>query len=529
MALLCLQRWKVSSCVLLSQFNTAMLMSTGATGTQASLPESTPSFPTNDTTAEQFASPCLANERKRKKKKQKIQSRQRLIDEAPNEVAVDTAMAGPLDAPDDVAGADNDHGVDGQPAVLGIDQLHEGHGATRRQHSNRESSPHEQLQGDLDMAAQDQQNRFNECSTILVHGSQDNADELRAASPVVDNQGIVEQQNVLPDDQADVEGQQTARASGQAASMRVQKKKSKSARKTTSARRTQSAGLEEWKVSDYGRLFLQKVDEYEELEQAREAAFASEREAMQMELQQSIELKTAMQSNLNGVLAESEQLTITIDQQKRKIITYENKFQSFKKFVDGVGKDIDAMRKDSNTLRRRSDDIIAEVAEVEGRMTRQSAKFDEVNGHINDCQKIKREAVKLAREKDEELHRTVLHRDQLQQQLGDTAGVLSEQRDRCAKLERQLQESEKKFIDSLEVNQKNHNAMLDQLHLIHAAVEDEQSKGGTTKMIEQLRSAAEAIGSPANSAIQDVAGVKALVEALDEKFVSPHKCACTQS
>jgi hypothetical protein len=181
------------------------------------------------------------------------------------------------------------------------------------------------------------------------------------------------------------------------------------------------------------------------------------------------------------------------------------------------------MRKDANTLRRMSDEIVAEVAK--GRIIRQSDISIEMNGHIENCQKIKREAVNLARERDEELHRAILHRDQLQQQLSDTAGLLSEQRDRCTRLERQLQESEDRVIEGLKVNQTNHNTVLDKLHLIHTAVE--QSKGDAVKMIEQLRLAAEATGSPKDS--QDIAGVKAHIRALDEKFVPSHKYACTQS
>jgi hypothetical protein len=363
------------------------------------------------------------------------------------------------------------------------------------------------------------QHQTNESSATLDYGSQDNAGEH---SLIVDNQGLPEWQSALSDHEADHHAQQT-NAFPQAGPIRVQKRKSKPSRKTTYATQARPAGSNEWKVADYGNLFVLKVQEYERAQQIREAAFASEREALQAELQHLVEARTIIKSNLDNVLLENGQLTTTIGQQKQKIATYESKFQSFKKFVDGVGKDIDTMRKDANTLRRMSDEIVAEVAK--GRIIRQSDISIEMNGHIENCQKIKREAVNLARERDEELHRAILHRDQLQQQLSDTVGLLSEQRDRCTRLERQLQESEDRLIEGLKVNQTNHNTVLDKLHLIHTAVE--QSKGDAVKMIEQLRLAAEATGSPKDS--QDIADVKAHIRALDEKFVPSHKYACTQS
>jgi chromosome segregation ATPase len=284
----------------------------------------------------------------------------------------------------------------------------------------------------------------------------------------------------------------------------LQKQKAKSSRRTAPASQAQGTNANNWRLSDYAKLFQLKAEECE-------AAFASEREALERSIQQALEARAATQSELNSILHEKQQLTATINEQQSKVAVYEAKIKTFKTFVDGVGKDLDSLRKDANALRRRNDDI---VAEVESQGARNFAAYEEMDERIKNCKKIKDDALELVRGKDGELHRILLHRDQLQRELDNTVGVLSEERDRCVKLESQLEESEKKLFNLVK---SSHDSTLDKLNLIHAAVEDEQSKKDTAEMIEQLRSATQAGGAPQESTMQDIAGIKALIEALDQR------------
>lgn len=455
--------------------------------------------------------PPEVGEKKRSKKNSKSRHRQQLIDEAPIEVSSTTSTTGFLEV--QVLGASTaddfpkETGRDVHHDLVEVEQNHDTHDHDLMQngHTQRNISPHDQLQDDLDVRMLEPSYHAEESSATLAHGSQDVGDKHQTASPVADHQNAAQCYDVPPCNEGGGNGQPTNRWRSPEVPTRVQKKKQKS-RKTTPGMQRQSDGSINWDLRDYADLLVFKANERE---QARQAALTSELEALRMELQQTSESKAALQDSLDDVSTQKQNLAATTSQQQEKINKYEGKFKNLKTFVDGVGKDLHALRKDANTLRQRGDDIMIEAEKLE---RNQVAARDDVRDRIEECSNIKKQAFDLAREKDEELIRTTLHRDQLQRNLSETVGLLSEQRDRCAKLETQLQESGKQLIQSLKTN---HGAMLDKLHLIHAAVEDEEGKKDTSKMIEQLRSAAEAIRSPTDSTVQDLGTVKNLVESLD--------------
>ena len=367
----------------------------------------------------------------------------------------------------------------------------------------RDGSPHVQLQSDLDAAAQPPHREVIPPSVLVTQAAL--VDDGEILPP--DHSASHESCDQPPQPQANERrwaGHTATRVASPTAPSRVQKRKPKSSRKTPSASQASTTNVNNWRITDYAKLFQIKAEECE-------AEFAAEREILQQNLQQALEAGAATQIELDNILDEKQQLTTTIGEHRSKVAVYEAKIKTFKTFVDGVGRDLDSLRRDANGLRRRSDDI---VAEVESQVARNFDAYEELDERIKDCKKIKNEALKLARDKDGERHHMLLHRDQLQRELDNTVGVLSEERDRCVKLESQLEECEKKLFNMVK---SSHDSTLDKLHLIHAAVENEQSKKDTAEMIEQLRVVAQAGSSPQESTLQEITGIKALVEALDQR------------
>lgn len=451
---------------------------------------------------------------KRRKKSAKSKPHHQLLERSEARVVDRANMAGEAQPSVDMAGYPSHPERESQPNIDSLEQTRgtQDHSVIQNEPQQPEGSPHDQLQNDLDVATDAEPAHvtvFSHPSTQTLQGNEDvnpqpyreAAECSNAVQPSIQSQG----QEQRLDRQAGISDANPTAAS------KVQKRKQKMSCKSTTTSQTKPANAHNWTLADYAKLFALKV---EEEKQAQDTSFFAERQALQSEIQEAIQSKTAFQSSLEDAMEQNQELSVKCNKQQEKLTSYGTKFKNLKGFVDGLGRDIDSLKKDANTLRRKSDDIIAEAEIRSTRDTRVTEWWDGLYDAGQKCKNATQNALNLAQEKEKELHQITLHRDQLQRDINDTVGMLSEQRDRCAKLEIQVKNSEQQLLKTVKANQE---IMLDKLHLIHAAVEDEQSKKDTAQVIDQLRSASEALGSPAEPTLQEIADVKSIVESLDQR------------
>jgi chromosome segregation ATPase len=448
--------------------------------------------------------------RERKRKKTKKHKPQQQTPQEDTIELLDDAAAGRdivLDTNADRSGKDSPTLHHSQAMDLDREQSTEDLEAMHDVRHRSEDSPHDQLQNEFEAAAEPQRQLSEGPSVATRQVFQRIEDELEVREP-----SPVHEVNVQPpQDQHESTSSAISRNSGQPTHSTVQKRKSKSSRKAAPAHQEQSAAARTWTISDYAELLKFKI---EEEEQARMAAFTAELEALQFEAHSATEARTAIQSELDSVLEQKQQLTGTIQEQKAKIVNYECKFKRFKTFVDGLGKDLDSLKKDANSQRRRSDDI---AQEVESQSNRNLAAYLELDERAKDCRKFKDKALKLAQDKDAELQQVLKRQDQLERDSNNAIQDFDKLRARCSDLEQQLKAARDPNDGLMRMLKSNHDALLDKLHLIHASTEDEQMISGIAEWIEKLDLASNTISSSTSSANEDISNIKTLVEALDQR------------
>ena len=443
-------------------------------------------------------------ERKRKKTK-KRKAQQQTFQEGTVKVPEDT-MVGSEVVPDP-------H-VDGSPTLphpqaMDLDQEQNTlyHETIHNVQQYDDGSPHSQLQNEFEGAAEPQQQLDEDPSVATRQMFQQTEDqhEVREPSPVDDV-------NVQP---PQIQHESTNSAivddSDHPPHSTVQSRKSKSSRRTAPAPQGQSVAARVWTVFDYAELLKFKIQEDE---QARMAVFNAELETLQAQIRSATEAKTAIQSELDSVLEQKQQLTGTIEEQIAKIAKYETRFKGFKTFVDGLGKDLDVLRKDANSQRRRMDDI---AQEVESSNNRKLAAYLELDERAKDCSNFKDKALKLASDKDEELQKVLGRQAELERDRDNAIQDFDNLRARCADLERQLNTITNPSDKLVRVLKSNHDALLDKLHFIHLSVEEGQKISCITELIERLESASKTMSSSISSGNEDVSSIKTLVEALDRR------------
>ncbi len=489
-----------------------LVTSTPHRSTQPSNAMPTP-LPTDDDTEVQHhhTRPAHQPDRsERRRKKTKARRAQPQIFQEDAVVILDDATTGRDIVPDahaDGSGIESPTFHAQQATDLDQEQSMGDHEASHGVQQSGEASPHVQLQHEFEAAADSQHQLSDGSSVIMMQVSQHNEDVHEAEEPSAG-------------DEVDIQPPQdhhwsTSRSSplnpkGLTHST-VQKRKSKSSRKAAPIRQEQSTATRTWKTSDYVELLKFKI---EEEQQARMAAFAAEVEVLKIRVHTATEARNATQTKFDSVLKQKVALNNTIKEQNAKISKYEDKFHGFKRFVDGLGKDLDSLQKDATSQRRRMDDI---AQDVETQNRRKAAAYLELDERAKDCRKFKDRALKIAADKDAELQQVLSREAELERDRDNAIRDFDKLRARCSDLEQQLTTIKVPSKELMVMLKLNHNALLDKLHLLHASTEETQEMNSITKLIERLDSASNMISSSTSATSEDISNIKALVEAVDER------------
>ena len=448
------------------------------------------------------------SERKRKKTKNR-KSQQPKLQEDTVELLDDTAVGRDivLDTNADRSGKHSPTLHPPQAMDLDQEQNTEDLEAVYDVRHHSEDSPHGQLQNEFEAAAEPERQLSEGPSVATRQVFQ----RIEVEHEVREPSAVHEINAQPPQDQHESASRTISRNSDQPTHSTAQKRKSKSSRKAAPAHQKQSAAARVWTTPDYVELLKLKIQEEE---QARMAAFTAELEASRVDVNSATEARTAIQSELDSVLEQEQRLTGTIELQQTKIVNYERKFRQFKTFVDGLGKDLDSLKKDANSQRRRNDDI---AQEVESQSNRNLAAYLELDERAKDCRKFKDKALKLAQDKDAELQQVLNRQDQLERDRNNAIQDFDKLRARCSDLEQQLKAARDPSDGLVRSLKSNHDALMDKLHLVHASTEEQKKMNGITELIERLDSASNTISSSTSSANEDIAHIKTLVEALDQR------------
>lgn len=290
---------------------------------------------------------------------------------------------------------------------------------------------------------------------------------------------------------------------------RMSKPKSKAKHKTSQPDAEEA--LSDCSVSDtndYVQILSYKINQHR---QSAFAKFEAKIDMLQRELQHMTATKDAMQQEFDAVQQQNNSLCVEVEQQKNKICAYESKISRFKTFVDGLGNDVDALKRDATANRRKHDRVFQQSKD---QMDEQTALFGQLSACAEKAYELKTEAMKICQESQTELQIASLRIETLESQLSERLGLLAEERDRRAQLERQLTStgSDEKILHAI----KRHNdVVIDKLFEIHATVEQ---AGNADTVSEKICEAMTAIQALKSASADEIVSIKATVEDLSNSI-----------
>lgn len=382
------------------------------------------------------------------------------------------------------------------------------------EHQQYASSPHSQLQGDLQAATSNHSPSVPDpsCRANMQHAMQEMPQEpptLVQSSPTPNHR----QQYEVDDHNSNMETFQ--RVSDHSVPARVSKRKQKQSRRATAPAPSEQGPVDESSsdINDYLQIVAFKI---QQREQAAAASLANERESLQAELQQAIDTKRMLQEELDNALQQKDSLATTVDEHHAKITAYELKVNRFKTFVDGLGKDVDSLKKDANNARRQGEQLAQE--NVTRRAERDALQY-QVTIWAERSAQLNNQTLKACHETQSELEKVVMHNNYLDQQLSEKAGLLGEERDRRSQLEKQLTSTASSDKDLLQALKSNHDAILEQLSEVHETVKESQDHQKLSDMLQTTFNAVDGLSSDANATKESIASVKELVESMSQRYM----------
>lgn len=264
-------------------------------------------------------------------------------------------------------------------------------------------------------------------------------------------------------------------------------------------------------VDDYLKIYAYKC------QQSRRAAsrkWAAEREAMQIHLQNTLDAKQALQEELESIHQQKMVLAAAAQQQQDKVHAYEAKVNRFKTFVDGLGNDVNSLKKEASATRRKGEQL---NSEVELCRAEHSALFEQLSACAQKSAQLKDQALRACQEAQSDVQAAHLRNDYLEQQLSERIGLLAEERDRRAQLERQLANAASSDEAILRAIKTSNNIVLDKLFEIHAVVDDVERGKKAAELLEKTIADIQALASQQTTNANGIASVKSTVESLLEK------------
>ncbi|TKA79018.1 hypothetical protein B0A55_03164 [Friedmanniomyces simplex] len=245
--------------------------------------------------------------------------------------------------------------------------------------------------------------------------------------------------------------------------------------------------------------------------------YHADRAALDAELQRVTEAKQQLQADLDEVQQQKGDMSILLEQQRGKISAYEGKLNRFRTFVDGLGNDVNALKREAGVTRRKGDELIQEG---EDRKAEQAALFEQISSCAEKSAQLKDQALKACQEAHFDVQAVHLRNEYLEKQLSERIGLLAEERDRRAHLERQLVTVASSDEVVRRTLKSNNDAVLDKLYEIHATLEDAGNDKIPAEMVEKTLAAIQALTSQQSSNADDLVSVKDMIESISDSVTS---------
>ncbi|KAK0936016.1 hypothetical protein LTR29_012388 [Friedmanniomyces endolithicus] len=255
---------------------------------------------------------------------------------------------------------------------------------------------------------------------------------------------------------------------------------------------------------------LEKVQQRQEMLISKSE---TDRAALSAELQEVTGLKQQLQADLDAVQQRNVDLSAVVEQQRDKVAAYEAKLYRFKTFVDGLGNDVSTLKKEAGVTRRKGEQLAREGEECKAE---QAALFEQLSCCASESARLKNDALKVCQQTQCDLQAADLRNEYLEKQLGERIGLLAEERDRRAHLERQLvtvATSNEAVHLALKTNS---SAVLEKLSGISAILEALGSDKEQAKLAVKTWAAIQALNAQHGSNADDLTSIRDMVESIGD-------------
>ncbi|KAK0840619.1 hypothetical protein LTR03_010418 [Friedmanniomyces endolithicus] len=235
----------------------------------------------------------------------------------------------------------------------------------------------------------------------------------------------------------------------------------------------------------------------------------TDRAALNAELQQITEAKQQLEATLDTVQQQNGDLSAVVEQQRGKVAAYEAKLHRFKIFIDGLGNDVSTLKKEAGVTRRKGEQLAREGEECKAE---QAALFEQLSSCVSESARLKNDALKAGQQAQYDLQAAILRNEYLEQQLGERIGLLAEERDRRAHLERQLvivATSDEAVHLALKTN---NDGVLIKLSGIHATLEALGSDKEPAKLAVKTLATIQALNAQHSSNADDLSSIRDMVD-----------------
>ena len=169
--------------------------------------------------------------------------------------------------------------------------------------------------------------------------------------------------------------------------------------------------------------------------------------------------------------------------------------------------------------RRKGEQLAREGEECKAE---QAALFEQLSSCVSESARLKNDALKAGQQAQYDLQAAILRNEYLEQQLGERIGLLAEERDRRAHLERQLvivATSDEAVHLALKTN---NDGVLIKLSGIHATLEALGSDKEPAKLAVKTLATIQALNAQHSSNADDLSSIRDMVESIDD---GQAKCA----
>ncbi|KAK0840662.1 hypothetical protein LTS02_017121, partial [Friedmanniomyces endolithicus] len=231
----------------------------------------------------------------------------------------------------------------------------------------------------------------------------------------------------------------------------------------------------------------------------------TDRAALNAELQQITEAKQQLEATLDTVQQQNGDLSAVVEQQRGKVAAYEAKLHRFKIFIDGLGNDV-------STLKKEAERASSWLEKVKRCKAEQAALFEQLSSCVSESARLKNDALKAGQQAQYDLQAAILRNEYLEQQLGERIGLLAEERDRRAHLERQLvivATSDEAVHLALKTN---NDGVLIKLSGIHATLEALGSDKEPAKLAVKTLATIQALNAQHSSNADDLSSIRDMVD-----------------